>query len=269
MKSFLTAAFGAIAVSLCAGCASVRPTIAEGVKVPGKVDKAWAESVTEAREFDGLRYRIFVPRGVSCLKKAPLVMFLHGAGERGTDNAAQLVHGVPQIIGYSERMGERAIVVAPQCPNGAQWVDVPWGAPAHTMSPKPSVNMAKAMALLDSLVEQYPVDRDRVYVTGISMGGYGTWDAAQRRPETFAAAMPICGGGDIACAARLKGLPLHVVHGDADGAVPVKRSRDMTAAVKAAGGDVTYVEVPKAGHDVWTRTYADDAVLKWMFGKSK
>lgn len=269
MKTIVLAAFSTAAFLLCADCANVRPTIAEGAGVPEKADMAWAATVTEAREFDGLKYRIFVPRGIERAKRVPLVLFLHGAGERGTNNVAQLVHGVPQIIGYSERTGEKAVVVAPQCPDGAQWVDTPWSAPSHVMNPVPSVNMSKAMALLDSLIAQYPVDRDRVYVTGISMGGYGTWDVAQRRPETFAAAMPICGGGDVSCASRLKNLPLHVVHGDADGAVPVKRSRDMATAVKAVGGDVTYVEIPGAGHNVWTRTYADDSVLKWMFGRSR
>lgn len=252
-----------------AGCCTVVPTIPEDAKVPEKVDLAWAKTVTQTCDFNGLKYRIFVPRGIGWMEKVPLVLFLHGAGERGTNNVAQLVHGVPQIIGYSERTGQKAIVIAPQCPNGAQWVDTPWSAPAHTMNPEPSVNMAKAMALIDDVMARYPVDRDRVYVTGISMGGYGTWDIAQREPQKFAAAMPICGGGDVACAPRLKGLPVRAVHGDADSVVPVKRSRDMVAALKAAGGDVTYNEIPEAGHNVWSCTYDDDAALKWLFNQHR
>lgn len=241
-------------------------TIAADAKVPARVDKAWAATVTDAGVFDGLNYRVFVPQGIGHGEKVPLVLFLHGAGERGTDNVAQLVHGVPQIIGYSERTGRKAIVVAPQCPAGAQWVDTPWSAPAHTMNPQPSVNMAKVLALVKDMMVRYPIDPNRVYVTGISMGGYGAWDIVQRMPEMFAAALPICGGGDVACAPRLVNLPLRVVHGDADSAVPVKRSRDMVAAVNAAGGRVIYTEVPNAEHDVWSRTYADDTVLDWLFG---
>lgn len=268
MKTFKAVGMAAAALAI-AGCASVKPTAA-GVQAPEKPGIEWAESVMEARDFEGMKYRIYVPEGIGFFRKAPLVVFFHGAGERGTNNRAQLVHGVPQIVAHAIREGERAIVVAPQCPAGAQWVDTPWGAVEHPTNAEPSANMGKALALLDKIMAEYPVDRDRVYVTGISMGGYGTWDAAVRRTELFAAAVPVCGGGDAAMGAKLKGMPIHVCHGDADGAVPVENSRKMVKAIRDAGGDkVRYNEIKGAGHNVWTPTYNDKEVLDWMFAQER
>lgn len=259
----------AAALSL-AGCSTVRSTMYCDEKPPRNPTKEWAERVTEAREFDGLKYRIFVPRGIGPFDKVPLVFFFHGAGERGIDNRAQLVHGVPQIISYALREEEKAIVVAPQCPGRARWADTPWARSDHSLKPEPSVNMAKAIRLLDKLSAEYPVDPERIYVTGISMGGYGTWDIISRMPERFAAAMPICGGGDAAMGPRLVNLPILAVHGDADRAVPVENSRRMVNAIREAGGTkIEYREIPKAGHNVWTATYGDDDTLEWLFDQDR
>lgn len=269
MKAGKILMLAAAALTL-AGCHSVRPTVGCDAKPPLKPKKAWAESVTEAREFEGLKYRIFVPCDIGMFEKVPLVFFFHGAGERGTDNRAQLVHGVPQIISYVMREEEKAIVVAPQCPAGAQWVDTPWSAIEHPIKEEPSVNMAKAIRLMDKLCDEYPVDKERIYATGISMGGYGTWDIASRMPERLAAAMPLCGGGDVAMASRLADLPVYAVHGDADGAVPVENTRRMVNAIREAGGKkIEYREIPKAGHDIWTRTYNDDNALEWLFDQDR
>ena len=220
---------------------------------------------TPAGEF--LNYRQYLPKNIPAGKKVPLVLFLHGAGERGNDNLAQLKHGVLSLIRYGAATNDPAIILVPQCPNGMQWVNVPWAAKSHTMPAQPSQPMKLALALLHAKKAVLPVDPARVYVTGVSMGGYGTWDAVQREPALFAAAMPICGGGDTAGAPTIKNVPIWAFHGDTDGAVPVERSRDMVKALQACGGKVQYREYPGAGHDVWTRTYNDPAVLAWFFAQ--
>ncbi len=214
-----------------------------------------------------LNYRIYLPKNMPADKKLPLVLFLHGAGERGSNNVSQLVHGIMPLIRYGAATNDPAILLVPQCPANMQWVNVPWKEPAHTMPKEPSLPMKLALALVRDKMATLPVDPARVYVTGISMGGYGTWDAVQREPRLFAAAMPVCGGGDTACAPVIKHIPIWAFHGDKDGAVPVSRTRDMTQALKACGGLIQYREYPGAGHDVWTRTYNDNAVLAWFFSQ--
>ena len=145
----------------------------------------------------------------------------------------------------------------------------PWAQKYHSMSVEPSASMKLALALVDDVRANLPVDPARIYATGISMGGYGTWDAVQRRPGLFAAALPICGGGDTACAMRIRDVPIWCFHGDADGAVPVCRSRNMVAALWAVDGKIRYREYPGVGHNCWARTYGDDAVLAWLFSQRK
>lgn len=219
-------------------------------------------------EGEVLKYRIHVPANLPAGKKVPLVLFLHGAGERGDDNVAQLKHGVADLIRFGMTNGE-AIVIAPQCPAGTQWVNTNWSAPSHLMPSMPSTPMKLALLLLQDALSKMPVDPDRVYVTGISMGGYGVWDILQRKPALFAAAIPICGGGDTTLAPKLKNIPIRVFHGEKDSAVMVSRSRDMVKALQNCGGKVQYREYPNAGHDVWTRTYADKTVLKWLFDQRR
>ncbi len=245
--------------------------------VAGLTSSLWAErpsveaTVPMTYEQDGgkLLYRFHAPKTLEEGRKYPLVVLLHGAGERGDDNVAQLVHGADALFSYAQRRGEEMFFIAGQVPKNALWVDHPWNARAHRMNKKPSACLDLLLKLIDKTLAEQPVDPARVYVTGISMGGYGTWEAVQRRPELFAAAMPICGGGDTACASKLKDLPIWCFHGDADGAVPTSRSRDMFAAIRSVGGIVRYREYPGVGHDCWTRTYADDDVLDWFFGQRK
>jgi predicted peptidase len=216
-----------------------------------------------------LRYRQHLPKNVAAGKKLPLVLFLHGAGERGTNNVSQLKHGVSALLQHGAKANDPAVLLAPQCPSGMQWVNVPWSAPSHTMPEQPSDSMRLALALLREKLATLPIDPDRVYVTGVSMGGYGTWDAIQREPALFAAALPICGGGDTARAPSIKNIPVWTFHGDKDTAVPVNRSRDMAKALEACGGKIQYREYPGAGHDVWTRTYNDSDVLAWFFSQHR
>ena len=216
-----------------------------------------------------LYYRLFLPKNVPADKKLPLVLFLHGAGERGSNNVSQLQHGVMPLILHGETSHDPAILLVPQCPAQLKWVDVPWDTPGHSMPEQPSLPMRLALALVLEKAAALPVDPDRVYVTGVSMGGYGTWDALQRAPHLFAAALPICGGGDAARAPTIKHLPIWAFHGDKDDAVPVSRSRDMAKALEACGGRIQYREYPGMGHDVWTRTYNDNDVLVWFFAQRR
>ena len=228
---------------------------------------------TEAREFTGAGGKVFRYRWAEKLptdgSKVPLVLFLHGAGERGIDNTAQLKHGVGEILDWLDKHEKGYRLVAGQVPNGKRWVEVDWNSKSHVMPAEPSETMSLEIELLDKLLADSTTDTSRVYVTGISMGGYGTWDLACRRPEVFAAAMPICGGGDSAQAAKIAALPIWTFHGSADGAVPVSRSRNMVSALWAVGSNAHYREYPDAGHGVWTRTYRDNEVLGWFFKQKK
>ena len=228
---------------------------------------------TEARTFNGadgqvFRYR-WAEKTAPAGEKVPLVFFLHGAGERGADNAAQLKHGVADLVAWLDKNEKGFRFVAGQVPVGKRWVEVDWNAPRHTMPAEPSETMALALQLLDQQLADPAVDASRVYVTGISMGGFGTWDVVSRRPDTFAAAMPICGGADLAQAPKIAALPIWAFHGSKDGAVPVWRTREMMSALWAAGSDAHYREYPDMNHDVWTRTYRDPEVLKWFFSQRR
>jgi predicted peptidase len=162
-----------------------------------------------------------------------------------------------------------AFVVAPQCGDGEQWVNVPWTDDQHTMPAKPSPYMKLTLEMVDNLIQALPVDTSRIYITGLSMGGFGTWDAVQRRPDFFAAAVPICGGGDTAEAKKIAHVPIWAFHGDEDGVVKPKRSRDMVAALKAAGGKPRYTEFITTGHDSWVQTYRNPEMYEWLFSQKK
>ena len=142
-------------------------------------------------------------------------------------------------------------------------------AEGETLNYRIYMPMKLARLLLQDVIANLPVDINRIYVTGISMGGYATWDIIQRKPNLFAAAIPICGGADATRAPSLKNLPIWAFHGDKDTAVPVSRSRDMVKALRDCGSQVQYREYPGAGHDVWTRTYADSSVLAWLFAQRR
>jgi predicted peptidase len=166
-----------------------------------------------------------------------------------------------------------AFVVAPQCPDGKQWVDVSWSADSHTMPKEPAEPLRQSLDLIAALQKEFAIDKSRIYVTGLSMGGFGAWDAIQRRPEFFAAAVPVCGGGDAALAEKnsekIKDVPVWAFHGAEDGAVKPKRSRDMIAALKKAGGSPKYTEYEKVGHNSWEKAYVDAKMYEWLFAQKK
>jgi predicted peptidase len=250
MKTIATAVIaGALAASLHAQTAQEETTAEVFTAPSGEI----------------LRYRQHLPKNVAAGKKLPLVLFLHGAGERGTNNVSQLKHGVSALLQHGAKANDPAVLLAPQCPSGMQWVNVPWSAPSHTMPEQPSDSMRLALALLREKLATLPIDPDRVYVTGVSMGGYGTWDAIQREPSLFAAAIPICGGGDIRRVQGIRRMPIWVFHGRDDKNVPVDCSRRMVTALKQLGSRaVRYTEYEGAEHNVWDRTYENAEVVEGL-----
>lgn len=227
--------------------------------------------VMEAREFQGagggkLLYRLTRPREAAG-KKLPLLLFLHGAGERGDDNAKQLKNCVRNLLPVLER--NSCVLVAPQCPVGKQWVEVNWSAAWHDAPEKPSEPLGLTIELLAALQKELPLDGKRVYVTGLSMGGYGTWDILARRPDLFAAAVPLCGGGDEKQAPAIAKVPQWIFHGDRDTVVPTARSRNMVEALRKAGGSPKYTEFPGVGHNCWDKAYAEPGLFPWLFAQKK
>ena len=231
----------------------------------------------------GMQQKVFrSPDGAAlnyCVRKtgdrsgnaAPAVlMFLHGAGERGNDNQLQLKNCAAEIVNFCDTEKIKAVLLFPQCPQNVRWIEQSWSLPEHEMTPDPAPQLKHALELLDSVIAQEKCDPDRVYISGISMGGFGTWEALSRRPEFFAAAIPVCGGGDVAQAPKLKDIPIRAFHGGADSVVMVKRSRDMVAAIRAAGGTkISYTEYPGVDHNSWTATFANQDNLRWLFSQSR
>ncbi len=216
---------------------------------------------------DTLPYSIYVP-GTLPDAPLPLLIFLHGAGSRGKDNERHLTH-FRQAAEYIQKHYP-CVILAPQCPKDKRWVEVDWSLPSHQMPGEPSHPLAMSMHLLDSLVRALPIDTARLYITGLSMGGYGTWDWIQRQPGRFAAAVPVCGGGDTTRAASLRHRPIWIFHGALDRVVPVSRSRDMYRALQKAGnGQVRYSEYPDVYHDSWKRAYATPELWQWLFSQTK
>ena len=221
-----------------------------------------------------LPYRIFIPPGLTPGKKVPLVLYFHGSGGRGTDNLRQLTDQAAPLVFVQPANQARwpVIMVAPQCPPEEQWVAMPWATPSGKgqRPAAPSWPMAAALALVDRLTrESGAVAATHLFVTGISMGGFGTFDAAARAPRKWRAAVPICGGYDDDQVAPLVGLPLWAFHAEDDPAVPVARTRAVIAAIRAHGGSPRYTEYPASarhGHFSWNPAYADPALLPWMFG---
>ena len=229
-------------------------------------DKPDLEKLLEAKTFtEGkatLSYRLLKPAAVEEGKKYPLVIFLHGSGERGDDNKAQLKHGVAEFASAERMKKFPCFFIAPQCPKGASWAA--FGKGFEDGKPGKLV-----LDLIEKTCKELPIDTKRIYLTGLSMGGYGTWSLLAQKPDLFAAGIPICGGGDEKKADKLANIPIWVFHGDKDNAVKVERSRIMVAAIEKAGGKPKYTEYPGVGHDSWTRTYADEKVLTWLFAQKK
>jgi predicted peptidase len=231
-------------------------------------EKLFEKNIFLTKQGDTLLYRLLRPLKNDTSIKYPLVLFLHGAGERGRDNTSQLKNGVLNFASEQNRKTYPCYVIAPQCPPGYRWVEVDWHLPSHVQPEQPSVYLARTMLLLDSLIKKLNIDPNRIYITGISMGGFGVWDAISRWPDKFAAAVPVCGGGDTAKAASIKNIPIWVFHGDKDNVVMTSRSRDMIAKIKKAGGNPKYTEYPATGHNAWDKAFSEKDMYQWLFSQT-
>jgi predicted peptidase len=195
-------------------------------------------------------YLLYLPPGYPGKNRRwPLMLFLHGAGERGHDLDKVKIHGPPSLIA-SQGQSFPFVILSPQCPADGWWSD--------------DDQIELLDALLNDVVGRYAIDRDRLYVTGLSMGGFGTWRLAARYPQRFAAIAPICGGGDPEDTTRLVHLPVWAFHGAKDPVVPLGASQQMVDALRTAGGSVIFTVYPQAGHDSWTETYDNPALYEWF-----
>ncbi len=235
---------------------------------------AMLAAAPDAREWqapDGtvVKYRWSTPATIEPGKSYPLVLFLHGSGERGDDNSAQLKHGVIPIIEGAKISGNDCFLIAPQCPADRWWTAVDRATMRLNAADKPNPLLDAVLALVDVTMKTHPVDPARFHVTGISMGGFATWELLVRAPGKIASAIPICGGGDPSLAASFKDVPIWAFHGEDDTAVPVKCTREMIEALEKVGGKPKSTYYPETGHDCWTRTYDDPLVIRWLFQATK
>lgn len=202
-------------------------------------------------------------------KLFPLVIFLHGSGERGIDNRSQMKNGVHAFVEKEMRQKHPCYLLVPQCPPEQRWggSSRDW---KSLYQDEPTVPGRMVLELIEKTLQDYPdIDRNRVYITGLSMGGFGTFDLMMRRPDLFAAGMPLCGGGDVSQVERIKNIPFWVFHGRLDEVVLPKFSWETVKALKKAGGKVQYTEYSTLGHNVWDVTYYNPAVLEWLFSQKK
>jgi predicted peptidase len=208
------------------------------------------------------KYVLFVPHDYKKDKPAPLILFLHGAGETKPKEGAK-TKGTPKMpvevgIGPAIKKREKTfpfITIIPQAPT--------FGWQAGGESAK------MALGMLADVEKNYSVDPKREYLSGLSMGGFGTWSISAAMPDKWAAIVPICGGGNPKDAEKIKDIPTWVFHGDKDPAVPVQRSRDMVEALKKAGGEPKYTEYPGVGHNSWDKAYDTDELYEWLLKQHK
>ena len=227
-------------------------------------------SVTSGEQ--GFNYRYSQPQKMENGKVYPLLVFFHGAGGRGNNNTGQLTDAcaVNAFEKESLRLKRKSHIFAGQVPKGEKWVNTSWSLLGHQI-PKISVSMKMALEAIDIYIQNpsNQVDTNRIYAMGLSMGGYGTWDAIQRRPNFFAAAVPICGGVDKSIAKELAHLPIWAWHGDKDTVIKPSRSLDMIEAITKAGGSPKYSEIKGRGHNSWVDCWKSEKMWSWLYSQRK
>ena len=235
-----------VLISLLIGCMQMEKSsmVSDTSQLIGQHSKIFEKTITKNLSCN---YLLFLPEGYDDQEKEwPLILFLHGAGERGNDLEKVKVHGPPKIV--EKQKDFPFIVVSPQCPEEQWWTD----------------NLDILINLLDEIVTRYNVDKDKVYLTGLSMGGFGTWALASRYPDHFAAVAPICGGALQTNAYSLLDVPIWIFHGAKDSVVPVQRSQEMYDLIKGRNGNVKLTIYPEANHDSWTQTYDNQELYDWF-----
>jgi predicted peptidase len=238
----------ALAVVVLGTVVVLQPAAAVGVQ-----EKEETKTGFLNKEYEGVKYVVFVPYEKKAGEKYPVLLFLHGSGETGTDGLKQSKQGIGNAIRKHERTFP-FLTVMPQSQKGG------WKAE--------SAEGKRAMAILDSVMKEYDGDPKRTYLTGLSMGGMGTWSLAIAHPDRWAAIVPVCGAGDTSQAVKIAKIPCWDFHGDADKAVNVEGSRKMIAALKAAGGDPKYTEYPGVGHNSWDKAYGTPELYTWLLQQS-
>lgn len=227
---------------------------------------------------DTMPFRLLLPENYDATKQYPLVIFLHGRGETGSDNEKQLIHGAALFLRDSIRKNYPAIVVFPQCSNDSYWSNVQATTTGEHNSKRSfffvpdgpaSSAMTMLMSLTDHILLQYPVAKEQVYVMGLSMGGMGTFELVRRKPGVFAAAIPICGGANPATAKQLRKTKWWVFHGAKDDVVLPVFSEEMVAALKKAKAPVEFTLYPNANHNSWDPAFAEPNLLRWLFAQKK
>ena len=218
-----------------------------------------------------LKYRLLTPPENAHGKKFPLVVFLHGAGERGSDNEKQLIHGSQMFLNPTNREKFPAYVIFPQCPEDKYWAFSKRPSSFYEMTAEETATpiLLAVKELIDSYLTNPTVDASRVYVMGLSMGGMATYDLVSRFPEIFAAAIPICGAADNENLSKVNGVKWRIYHGDADDVVPVTCSRLAYAALKKGNADVEYFEFPGCNHGSWNPAFNQPDFMKWLFKQKK
>ena len=245
----------------------IRYWLEENEKFP--YGEHFASRIHQRGEFT-LPYRIYIPFNYDPNKKYPLLLNLHGAGNRGSDNKRHLLF-INRPLSNPELSVDEAIILYPHCPLENKWVHTNWYAGSYDLEQVPESEELKAvLEVLAQVRENYSVDPNRIYLTGYSMGGYGTWTLLMNHPDLFAAAVPMCGAGDPNKAGVIKDIPIWAIHGAKDPIVPVKGSRDMAAALEKAGAtNFRYTELPEVEHDAWNYTFNTPEIFHWLFSQQK
>lgn len=224
---------------------------------------------------DSLHYRMLLPENFDAARKYPVLLFLHGAGERGNDNEAQLTHGAKLFLDKKVRQDFPAIVIFPQCPKNDYWSNVKFKDPKtgsrfdFQAGGEPTRPMKLVMELMRDLKKRKFTDNDRIYVGGLSMGGMGTFEILRRKPKLFAAAIAICGGDNAANVRKYRKVPIWVFHGGKDDVVLPAESERVVSELKKLGSEVKYTLYPNANHNSWDPAFAEPELLPWLFSQKR
>jgi len=211
----------------------------------GKMQAQQTEQVSKL----GVKYLEYFPEINEGDENLPLLIFLHGMGERGDDLTKLKLHGPPSFL--DEKKDFPFITISPQCPDTIYW------------------NEEILLPFYEEIIAKYLIDKKRIYLTGLSMGGFGTWESIVAKPDLFAAAAPICGGGDPSKLKAVKSMPIWVFHGAKDQVVPLLRSEEMVNKLKELGSKVKFTIYPEATHDSWTKTYSNPKLYEWLLSHQK
>jgi len=219
---------------------------------------------------DTLNYRMLIPDW-NTSRKYPLIIFLHGSGERGNDNESQLNYGIVNLAQDKITSSYPAFIIAPQCPLNMNWANILPGKNGDDirMLPSPSKPMQLLIELVQKLKKDFPIDTNRIYITGLSMGGFGVYDAIERYPNLFAAAIPVCGAGDTSKATAIAHIPIWIFHGSEDPTVSPVYSLQMLTALTKAGAHPGFTQYPEVGHFSLRGAYTDLQTITWMFRQHK